>query len=787
MSPLWHKLWRDLWRMKGQAIAIALVIALGVMMLVMMTGLVSSLTQTRDAYYERYRLAQVFAPVARAPEGLLTRLAALPGVAGVEGRITGDALVTVPGRSLPVHARALSIPDSGPPRFNDLYMTEGRRPDATRPEEIVLLDAFAYANGLAAGDTIAATMNGTRRVLVIVGLAKAPEFLYTSAPGELVPDDARFGVIWMSHSAMSAAYDMGGAFNEALFAVARGAVEAEVRDKIDAILDPYGGLGAYGLEDQFSNRFVTEEVSGLEASASGVPPVFLSVAAFLLYIVMGRMVQSEREQIGLMKAFGYRNLEVGGHYLRMILVIAWGGAALGCAFGVAAGGALIQVYTQYYKFPFLVFRMEPASFGIGFAAATAAAVLGGALVMRRVFALAPATAMRPPAPPDYSRGRNGSGWLAQQLDQPSRMVLRRLTRYPGRMLGAVIGIAAGMALTASMMTIYNGFDEALTTAFSVVDRSDATVSFMRPSGQDALDELGRIEGVWAVEPVRNVSAILRHGLYSHKGGVTGLTQNPVLNRAIDADYVTIEMRPGGIVLARELADLLHITPGEILTIEVREGRQPVIEVPVLAIAQSLMGAPAYMDMGDLNHALGEADLASGAYLRIDPASAETVKAALRDMPLVAGISIKAEAMQAFQSLMNQGAGAIRYVMGAIAFVITFGIVYNAARVAQAERARDLASLRVIGFTTGETAFVLLGELAAVVVAALPLGVFLGNFLSVSIAEGFSTELYQIPAKFIPGAYGQAALVVVGAAIASGFFVKRDIDRADLVSALKTRE
>lgn len=379
MSPLDHKLLRDLWRMKGQAAAIGAVIAMGVMMLVMMTGLVASLSETRDAYYDRYRMADIFAPVARAPERLSGRLADIPGVASVQTRVVGRALIDVPGRDLPVQAMATSLPDRGRPALNDVYLTDGRMPSVGRPDEILLLQGFAVAHGLRPGDALRATMNGARRSFDIVGLAQSPEFLYTTAPGELVPDDARFGVIWMGRASLAAAYDMDGAFNEVLLGLSRGASERSVRESVDRMLDPYGGAGAYGLADQFSNRFVSEEISGLEAAAVSVPPLFLAVAAFLLNIVISRMVQSEREEIGLMKAFGYTNTEVGAHYFKLILAIAAGGAAAGCLGGIAAGRALVGIYTIYFKFPFLVFQLDPASFATGVIVSILAASAGGLL------------------------------------------------------------------------------------------------------------------------------------------------------------------------------------------------------------------------------------------------------------------------------------------------------------------------------------------------------------------------------------------------------------------------
>lgn len=787
MSPLNAKLSRDLWHMKGQALAIALMIATGVMMLVMMTGLVNSLSETKRAYYERYRLADVYAPVVRAPDRLMEHIAALPGVASTQARVTGTALVNLPGLAVPIQARALSLPDRGETALNAIYLTDGRRLNRDRADEILLLESFAKAHDLRPGDALQATMNGARRTFDIVGLAQSPEFLYVTAPGELVPDDARFGVIWMSRSALSAAYGMSGAFNEAIVGLERGASQPAIFAAIDRVLDPYAGLGAYGLADLLSDQFVTQEIAGLEAAATSVPPLFLAVAAFLLYIVIGRMVQSEREEIGLMKAFGCTNIEVGAHYLKLVLVIALGGAVLGSLFGILAGRALVGVYLVYFKFPFLVFQLDPGSFVIGFAVSVLAASAGGALVLRHVFALTPAAAMRPPAPADYSRtGRIGAAFN-RYLDQPSRMVLRRLTRQPGRMLGAVAGLACGMGLSVAMISIFASFERTVDLTFTVVDRSDVTVSFTHAVSDKTLFELARMDGVLSVEPTRSVPAILRNGRLSHRGALTGMAEAPRLYRALDADQGAIALRGEGIVLSRALSEKLDLRPGQMLSVEVRTGAQPVLSLPVVQIADPLLGAPAYLPLDVLNRVLGEPGRVSGAYLSIDSAKADAIYARLKDMPTVAGVSLKAQARDAFQRMMNEGAGATRYVMAALAFIITFGIVYNSARIAQAERARDLASLRVLGFTKGEAAFVLLGELAVVTLAALPLGAALGYGLSILIAQAYSTEIYQIPALFDPPSYGSAVLVVVGAALASGWAVKRDLDRTDLVATLKTRE
>ena len=782
-SMLDRKLGRDLWRVKGQALAIALVIALGVMLLVMMDGLVNSLSETRDSYYQRYRLADIFAPVKRAPRRLLAEVAALPGVAAAEGRINGAALLNLPGVAAPIRARMLSLPV----RLNQLALSAGRLPNPARRNEILLLNGFARARGLAPGDTLLATMNGGRQQLTIAGLTQAPEFLYTTAPGELVPDDGRFAVIWMQESVLAAAFDLDGAVNEILVATARGAREEELIAELDRLLAAYGALGAYELADHLSNRFIEEEIAGLRVSSRTVPPVFLGVAAFLLYMVLSRMVQAEREQIGLLKAFGHTGTEVAAHYLKFVLVIALGGALVGIGLGMLAGRAMSGFYQLYYKFPFLLFRLDPAALVIGVTVSVLAASAGALLVLRRVLALAPATAMRPPAPPDFSHGLRFGLRLNRWLDQPSRMVLRNLWRRPGRALLTVLGIALGMALPVAMLSVMSGFDNVMTLNFNHIDRSDATVSFTEPRGPRSLFALAQLDGVLALEPFRSVPVILHHGRYRYRGAITALGNEPQLYRALDRQRQPLTLPGEGIILARALAGKLSIVPGGMLRVEVREGRRPVLEIPVVGLADTLLGAPAFMQLDALNRVMREPGRVSGAYLRIDATRSAELYRKMKEMPVVAGVSLRQERREAFRKVMDSGAGATRYLMAAIAGVITFGIVYNGARIAFAERARELAGLRILGLTRGEVGFVLLGELGLLTLLALPLGSLLGYGLSLAVAAGFSTDLYQVPVELVPASHGLAVLAVLAAALLSGIGVQRDIQRLDLVAALNIRE
>jgi putative ABC transport system permease protein len=786
-SPLNKKLARDLWRMKGQAFAITMVIALGVFVLILMDVLSNSLEETKRAYYERYRLASIFAPVKSMPHHVLTDLAKIPGVSAVQGRVVGRALIDIPQITAPLSAEVVSLPNLGLPMLNDVYMVSGRNLDPTQDDEILLLDGFAKVYTLKPGDKLTAIINGAKRTFKIVGLVQAPEFLYSAPPGEFLPDDSRFAVLWLNEKSLSSALDMKGAFNEALLSVSGSSNLPEIIRQVDLVLAHYGGLGAYALKDQVSNRFITDEINGLVVSRRFIPPIFLLIAAFLLNLVVARMIQTERSQIGLLKAMGYTSFEIGTHYFKFILMIAINGAILGCLMGIAFASPILSYYQLYYKFPFILYHFEFGAFITGSTVSILSASAGGIIVLRKIFGLQPAVAMHPPAPTDYSRLSKFSETMKRFLDQPSRMIIRRLIRYPIRAIGSVIGISSGMALTVSMMSVMGSFDKAIDLNFSIVDRSDVTVSFTDPLSAKSLYELRRLDGVLEVEPIVIALAIFRHGVETYRSAVTGLMESPKLRRAIDRDMQEIQLHKGGIILGEAMAKILHVKTGDILTIELLEGRRPTFDIPVAGITNSLFGSPAYMDHIELNKAQKQSNRISGAYLRIDTDKENIISHTIKNMPSVAGVTLKKEARSAFKKLLDTSAGILQYIMYIVAATITFGIVYNSASIGFAERARELASLRVLGFTETETAFILLGELTIITVAALLPGSMFGYFLTFAISAGFSMDLYQIPTMYIPEIFGKASLAVLAAAAISGWLVKRNLHNIDLLSLLKTSD
>ena len=787
LRALDRKLLRDLWGMKGQAIAIAFVVAGGAAVSLVAAGMLSSLDETRRAYYERYRFADVWAPVVRAPNALIAQIRDIEGVQAAETRVRAPALFDMPGMEEPATGEIFSLPESGEPSVNQIHLERGRLPRADRRNEAVVLETFATAHGLTIGDTVEATIYGGRETLTITGIALSPEHVYSIPPGQIVPDDRLFGVLWMSRNALAEMVNQDGAFNEAVVRLALGVDEDAVIAELDRILEPYGAAGAYGRDEQISNAFISSELDQLRTMGSVLPPIFLVVAAFLVNVVISRLIATERSEIGLMKAFGYTDGAVFAHYMKLVGLIALLGVALGIGLGTWMGRAMAGLYTEYYHFPFFLFQVNPRVFAL-VTAITALAVGGGAMfAVRRAARLNPATAMTPPPPPDYSKAAGARVTSWRVFDQQTRMIIRQIVRWPSRAAFTTIGVAVSGALLIGTMFFIDAMDVMMTTYFNVANRYDMQVAFVEARSPSAYYELLRAPGVLHAEPYRTVGVRLRHGQYEERASLRGVPLDASLARMIDARYEPVVPPPGGLVLSRDLAENLHVDAGGTLTIEVTEGRRPVFDIPVSAVATTYIGSGVQMRLEDLNALLREGPAISGASLTVDASREADLYKELKDAPAVAVVALQDLAERNFRQLMDQNIGLSVWIYTMFAGLIAVGVVYNSVRISFAERERELASLRVLGFSRAEVSYILLGEIAFLTLCALPIGAALGTGLAYYLAQQVSSDLFRLPFVIEPGTYGYAAAVVVIVTAVSGLSVRRRLDRMDLVAVLKSRD
>jgi len=783
---LHRKLERDLWRLRGQVLAVALVIASGVAVLVMSLGTLQSLEQTADTYYERSRFADVFAGVKRAPERMAGRIAALPGVQAVETRISRFALLDFPHFPEPVIGQLVSLPDEGPPLLNRPTLRAGRWLDPERVDEVMVSEPFAEAHDLAPGDAVAAVLNGHRRELRVVGTVLSPEFVYAIGPGALMPDDQRFGILWMGRRALAAAFDLEGAFDDVSLALERGADARAVIGRVDALLAPYGGRGAYERADQVSNWFLRSEIDQLANLAGILPVVFLSVAAFLTNMVLERLIAIERPEIGLLKAFGYTSAAVGWHYVQLVLVIGLVGIALGFGLGWWFGREVTAIYADFYHFPYFFFRPSTTAFAVSGVVSLFAALLGTGRAVRRAVRLPPAEAMRPPAPALYSRAERGRH-LEGLFDQPTRMIFRQIVRWPGRSFVTTFGIAMAVGLMVTSLQWTDAIEGLAEAHFERAQHMDATLGLVEAQDRRALRGLAGLPGVLSAEPLRFVSARIRSGHRFRREPVQGLVRGAALAPAFDVERGEIPLPPEGLLVSRKLAELLHVDVGDRVTLELLEGRRPTVRVPVAGTFETLIGTPALMDLEALSRLLREPPLFNAVHLRVDAAREPAFFAALEEQPRVSMVMLRRAAIRRFHETMAETMLLFVGFFVVFSSMLAFGVSYNATRVALSERARELATLRVLGLSKLEISYILLGEVAILTGVALPFGCLAGAGLSRLIADRFETELYRVPLIIEPSTYGLAmAMVLVAAAVAIAI-VRRRVDRLDLIEVLKTRE
>lgn len=787
MRALHRKLFRDLWHLRSQVLAIVLVMASGIATYLMAVSNLDSLTATRARFYADYRFADVFATIQRAPLSLAAQIEAIDGVGLADYGILAPMRVKLEGFSDPIRGILVSLPDVGEKALNQVYLRAGRMPQPYAQNEIVVSEAFASAHRLEPGALLEVVVAGRRERYQVVGIGISPEYVYQIQAGAAFPDFQRFVVAWMGRHALEAAYDMDGAFNQLAIRLAPGARADAVIARLDPLLERYGGLGAIARKDQLSHKFLSAEFNQLKTMAKVFPAVFMSVAAFLLNVVFSRLIATQRDQIAILKAFGYGNAAIGRHYAAMVAIIIAVGSAAGIAGGIWLGSLLGGLYMEFYRFPYLDFVLRPGSVLAAVGISLVAALAGATVALWRAVRLPPAEAMRPEAPPRYSRSLLERLLPAGWLDQPTRMILRQISRRRGKALLTIVGIALASGVLTIGLFQQDALNFMVDRQFALAQRNDLTVSFVEPEGYGAANELRRLPGVLAVEGLRSVPVRLRKGPRMVRAAIEGIPDGAQMKRVLSTTGAVVGMPPDGLLLTDFLAAMLDVAPGDSVEVEQLQGKRRRLEVVVAGTVQEYIGVHAYMELDALNRLLAEGERISHALLAIDPAAQAAIQAALEERPGVAAIGARKAAIQNFYDTMAESLLIFTFIATLLAALIAFGVLYNTARIALSERGRELASLRVLGFTRGEVAYILVGELTLLTLAAIPMGWLVGQGLAHAITLGLQSELYRVPAYLSLKTHASSTLVILISALASALFVIHRVRHLDLIEVLKTRE
>ncbi|MBL0170315.1 MAG: FtsX-like permease family protein [Gemmatimonadaceae bacterium] len=787
LRPLDRKAIRDVWHLRGPALAIAVVVLCGVASFVSMRSMVPHLTNAQQAYYRDSRFADLWVNVKRAPVSVLREIAAMPGVTAVEVRVSGEVILDVPGLPEPATGLIVGLPTSRVPALDLITIRRGRALATGHDDDVVISEGFANANALAPGDSLGAVVNGRWRQLHIVGTALSPEFVLEMRPTDLFPDNQRYGIVWIAEDAARAAFGMQGAWNQAAIALAKGASASEVIARLDVLLARYGTLGAYGRSLQMSHRFLSDEIKQARAMATAAPAIFLGVAAFLLNIVLSRIVASQREQIGMLKAFGLTAWELARHYALIALGPVLAGALSGSVLGLWLAGQMAGLYARYYRIPNAPFQPHLSVIVIGVGISVLAALFGAVSAVRRVLRLPAADAMRPEAPARYRAGLAESMHLDRWLSPVGRMTLRAIERRPLRAALGVLGMALGVAV---MMVGAFQFDAIRTlrdVQFEYAQREDIAVTFTGPRGENALRELSHLPGVTRVEATRAAAVRVQHEQHTRQLGLVAVDGGARLRPVVDAHGRRVELPGDGLLISRSLATLLDVHVGDTVRVEALTGRRHAAPMRIGALLNDLVGTNAYLPTDELRRFVGEGDVLDGAVMSVEAEWQDTAYARLKRFPGVAGVGARAAVVANFDKMMADSFNVTLFTLLLFAGALAVGVVYNTARIALSERGRELASLRVLGFTRSEVARMLFGEQLALGFAAVPVGYLIGAMFCWLLVSGFSSELFRLPFVIHPRTFLSSALLLVVAGLGSAVLVRRRLDQLDLVAVLKTRE
>jgi putative ABC transport system permease protein len=792
-----RKLLRDIARLRASILGILAIIALGVACLVALASSYFNLEQARQAYYEQSRLADFWIDVRRAPLAVLDEMARTPGVLALQARIVADTTVTLQGVDEPITARVVSLPAENGPIINDVVLIRGSRfalqaPGSLKRGEVLLNDAFARARRLAPGDTIHVLLNERRQPLHVVGTAIGAEFAYLIPPGGLAPEPAVYAVLYLQHEFADEALGHVGSFNQLVGLLAPGVRQrpAEILRQLELALEPYGVLTVTPRHDQLSHWILSSELQELWNTAVILPGVFLAAAALVLNALIGRLVQQQRATVGTLKAMGYTSGELFAHFAKFGLLLGLAGALLGVAAGHLLSVLMIDVYREFFEFPRLEAGLHPRVAAAGIAVSLTFALLGVLRGARQVMAMDPAQAMRP-APPERG-GRSwleGWRWLWLRLGFRWHTVLRTVTRHPARTFSGLFAAAFGAALVFLSVSLYLAVHYMVDFQFRMVVVSDIDITLREERPIDALLEARRLPGVHHAEAIFTLPCTIEYGHRSRRTAVTGVTPGATLTVPRDVHGRAVPVALHGLTMTRTFAQVLGVGLGDEVILTPIRGDRRSRRIPVAAIVDSFIGMAVYADFDALNNLVGESQAVSGLQLELAPGAGveEAVLAELKERPAVATVGSNRARRANIERMLVEQMTVSMTILNGFAGVLFFGSVLSASRMSLADRQREVATLRVLGYTPGEIGGIFLRESLVVHIAGALLGLPLGYLLLRAMLSLYDTEVFRIPMVTAPVAWAVPLLLAGIFTLLAHLPVQRSIAKMNWLDVVNLKE
>ncbi|KUO61937.1 MAG: hypothetical protein APF84_04705 [Gracilibacter sp. BRH_c7a] len=787
---LFRKMRRDLLEQKGAYAACIVVIAIGLMMYSSMSIVMDNLTLSRDTFYENQHFADGFAEIQAMPYNQIENLKKIEGIQDVQGRLIKDVRVVMPDSKENVYLRLVSIDTSQSKVLNDVLLDEGI-PLSDDNFNMWVDNKFFVANSLQLNDEIDFIAEGKMKTFRVIGSGKSPEFIYTlRTVSEIYPNPETFGIGYLPLSVMKNLFQEKEAVNDIVFTLKPDANFDEVKAFLEVELKPYGLESIYPRKDQLSTVMLNQELASLQAMAKSMPLIFLSVAAMILYIMLKRMIEQQRTQLGTLKAFGYTKNEILFHYVSYALITGLLGGMIGGISGSLLTGPFLSLYRDYFNMPGMEASFSPQYFFLSLVLATSFALVAGYQGCRKMLILEPAEAIRPAAPPP---GKNvifeKAIFFWKMLTVQGKMALRNLARNKVRTSFLFIGIMFTFSLLALPWSFKALSDVLLFEQFEKIETYDVKIPLALPLSQEKVQrELADFDGVKAVESMAEIPVTLNNSWHEKSVVLLGLKSNSSLYHIVDSSGKSVRAPENGILISQRLADLLQADVGTTLSVGSPYFSKPDERkyLQVVGVISQNLGLNAYMEISALQAFLGQGPVATSLIISIEETSIPLLMEKYNDSPVINSIENRLSLLSQMRDLMASYSGTI-YIMFIFGIIIGFAIIYNSSVITVSERSRELASMMVLGMNPEEVLEVVTFEQWFISIFGMLAGIPLTKLMMIGMAQSVASDMFSFNPEITVDTLIVAFLITVASMIVAQRMAARKLKKLSLVEVLKSRE
>ncbi len=786
----WKKMIRDLKDNKGAYISCIIVMVIGLMIFISFSVVLDNVKLSKESFYKNQNFAGGFARVEAIPFTEVKKMENIKGLAQIQGRIVKDVNVLFPDRTENVFLRLIFIDPDNEKLINDMLLSQGS-PLNNREMNIWIDSKFFDANNLTLNEEIEVIAGGRVRNLNISGVGQSPEFIYalrTSA--DLYPSPETFGIAFIPVGIIQTLFPGENAYNDLVFTLEPGTDYDEVKDILEHELKPYGLRSLISSDDQTSNFLLTEEIRGLESMSKGVPILYLSIASMILYIVVKRMIEQQRGQIGILKAFGYTHREIILHYLSYALAIGLTGGIVGVLLGAAVSYPFTSLYQVFFNMPLLSGQFSAVQLMSGILLSLLFSLFAGYQGCKKVLTLEPAEAMRPSAP-----AAGGATWLEKislfwnMLTVQGKMAVRNLTRNKGRSVFIFLGIMFCFSITAFTGSMNDVIQMMIFDQYERVELYDVRVTLTAPLNQhQAARELSGFPGVKSVEALAEIPVTLKNKWHKKDVVLMGIPAGSRLYNILDKDYKRVEPPQNGLLLSERLAELLDADIGTTINIEnlMLSDSEQNKQLEVVGVIPQYVGINAYTEINTLHNVLKQGELATSLMLSVEKESIFPLQEKYSRSDFVSAVEEKEQRVGKLEEMMETY-GSMVYIYGLLGVIIGFAIIYSSSTITISERGRELASMMVLGMTPSEVLSVVTFEQWFISVPAMIVGIPIAKLMITGISQSFSSDVYMMPALITMSSFIMAFIVTCISIWIAQQFAARKIRSMSLVEVLKAAE